>query len=59
MRHVLRSPSSFIVVTLRSTRHGACLRCGTPLKSFDEAVEHWEKELGINDGKKEEAKAKT
>ena len=45
MKHGLKRPSSFIVVTLRSTRHGACVRCGTPLKSFDEAVKHWNKEL--------------
>jgi len=44
-KHCLRSPSSFIVVVLRSLRHGSCVCCGVPLHSFDESAEHWEKEL--------------
>ena len=55
-RHTLKNPSSFIVVTLRSTMHGACVCCGAPLSSFDEAVAHWNKELAKSD--EQEAKAK-
>jgi len=46
MKHSLKSPSSFIVVVLSSTMHKACVRCGKPLKSFEEAARHWEEELG-------------
>ena len=56
MKHSLKNPSSFIVVTLRSTRHKGCVCCGAPLASFDEAVAHWNKELDKTD--EQEAKAK-
>lgn len=61
MKHSLKRPSSFIVVVLSSLRHGACVRCGTPLKSFEEAAGHWERELiKSNEQKtKEKTKAKT
>jgi len=49
MKHTLKNPSSFIVVTLRSTRHKGCVCCGVPLASFDEAVAHWNKELAKSD----------
>lgn len=48
MIHKLKNKSSFIVVVLRSLRHRACVRCGKPLKSFDESADHWEKELAIS-----------
>lgn len=43
--HKLKRPSSFTVVTLRSTMHKACVCCGKPLKSYEDAVKHWEREL--------------
>lgn len=45
MKHNLKNPSSFIVVVLRSLRHGACVRCNKPIHSMEESVKHWEKEL--------------
>lgn len=45
-RHYLKQRSSFIVVVLRSLRHGACVNCGIPLNSLKEATDHWLKELG-------------
>lgn len=45
MKHCLKHRSSFIVVVLRSLRHQACVRCGEPLKTFEESADHWEKEL--------------
>jgi len=46
--HKLKNKSSFIVVVLRSFAHRACVRCGKPVKSFDESADHWEKELAIS-----------
>ena len=43
--HYLKHPSSFIVVVLRSLRHGACVNCGLPLHTEKEAVAHWLAEL--------------
>lgn len=43
--HKLKNNSSFIVVVLRSLRHRACVRCGKPIKSLDESINHWDKEL--------------
>jgi len=43
--HRLRHRSSFIVVILRSLRHGACVCCGKPIRSLDESFEHWEEKL--------------
>ncbi|MCK4351798.1 hypothetical protein KAW65_00130 [candidate division WOR-3 bacterium] len=43
VKHSLRSPSSFIVVVLKSLRHRACIRCGEPINSLEESFEHWEK----------------
>jgi len=57
MKHSLKHPSSFSVVTLRSTMHKACVCCGKPLRSYEESVEHWKKELAKTD--EQEAKAKT
>jgi len=45
MVHKLKRQSSFIVVVLRSLRHKACVCCGKPLKSYEDAVKHWEREL--------------
>lgn len=45
MKHYLKHHSSFIVVVLRSLMHKACVRCGEPLKTFEESAKHWEKEL--------------
>ena len=45
MIHKLKNQSSFIVVVLRSLRHRACVRCGKPIKSYEESVDHWDKEL--------------
>lgn len=42
-RHTLRSPSSFIVVVLKSLMHHACVCCGEPVHSLEESAEHWEK----------------
>jgi len=43
--HYLKRKSSFIVVVLRSTMHGACVSCGKPIRSFEESVQHWKSEL--------------
>lgn len=43
--HKLKSSSSFIVVTLKSTACRVCICCGKPIKSFEEACEHWNFEL--------------
>lgn len=43
--HYLKRQSSFIVVIIRSLRHGSCVCCGKPIHSFEESAEHWEKEL--------------
>jgi len=45
MKHKLKRKSSFIVVVLRSLRHGACVRCNTPIRSLEESSKHWETEL--------------
>lgn len=39
--HRLKRPSSFIVVVLRSLRHGACVSCGEPIRSVEESANHW------------------
>ena len=47
-KHYLKHRSSFIVVVLRSARHGACVCCGKPFESSDpveESAEHWRKAL--------------
>lgn len=47
-KHYLKHRSSFIVVVLRSARHGGCVCCGKPFKSSDpveESAEHWRKAL--------------
>lgn len=43
--HYLKRKSSFIVVVLRSLRHKACVNCGKPIRSFEESLQHWDKEL--------------
>jgi len=43
--HYLKRPSSFIVVVLRSLRHGACVCCGVPTRSLDESANHWKSNL--------------
>ena len=45
MEHQLRSNSSFIRVILSSLKHKACVRCGYPIHSLEEAEKHWESEL--------------
>ena len=45
MIHKLKNSSSFIVVVLRSLRHKACVKCGKPIASFEESIEHWDEEL--------------
>lgn len=52
--HYLKPRSSYIVVTLRSLRHGSCVVCGTPLNTLEGAFEHWDETLGINKDKKGE-----
>ena len=44
-KHYLKARSSYIVVILRSLRHGACVCCGEPIESLDESVEHWDRNL--------------
>jgi len=47
-KHYLKHRSSFIVVVLRSARHGACVCCGKRFESSDpieESAEHWRKAL--------------
>ena len=44
-KHYLKHPSSFIVVVLRSLRHGACVNCGESISTLDESAEHWERKL--------------
>lgn len=41
VKHSLRSPSSFIVVVLKSLMHRACICCGKPIASLEEASQHW------------------
>ena len=43
--HKLKRKSSFIVVVLRSLRHGACVCCGEPIHTEKESAEHWLKAL--------------
>ena len=43
--HYLKRKSSFIVVVLRSLRHGSCVKCGKPTHSLEDSFEHWENEL--------------
>jgi len=43
--HRLKDPSSFIVVVLRSLRHGSCVFCGEPVRSLEESAAHWRKAL--------------
>ena len=45
MIHILKSPSSYIVVILSSLRHKACVHCNKPIHSLEESVNHWDKEL--------------
>jgi hypothetical protein len=45
MAHYLKRKSSFIVVVLRSLAHKACVSCGKPLHSLEEANDHWKSEL--------------
>jgi len=45
MTHYLKHKSSFTIVVLRSLRHGACVSCGKPLRSFEESLKHWNKEI--------------
>jgi len=47
MEHKLKNQSSFIVVVLRSLRHGACVRCGKEINSLDESFKHWEESLKV------------
>ena len=44
-KHYLKNKSSFIVVVLRSLRHGACVNCGKQLRSLEESGKHWNEEL--------------
>lgn len=61
--HKLKRPSSFIVVVLRSTMHKACVCCHEPIRSFEESVEHWTKQLqknvGVNKGSQTSGKGRT
>ena len=43
--HILKSPSSFTVVVLRSLMHGACVICGEPINSLEESYRHLEENL--------------
>ncbi len=43
--HKLKHPSSFIVVVLRSLKHGGCTCCGKSIHSLEESSQHWEEEL--------------
>jgi len=43
--HHLKHKSSFIVVVLRSLRHGKCVRCGCQTRTLEESSDHWEKAL--------------
>lgn len=45
MEHRLKNKSSFIVVVLKSLMHKSCIRCGYPIHSLEESIEHWESEL--------------
>jgi len=47
--HYLKRSSSFIVVVLKSLRHGRCVKCGKPIRSLEESFEHWENELKKNE----------
>ena len=44
-KHMLKNPSSFIVVVLKSLICQVCLCCGKPIESLEESIEHWEEEL--------------
>ena len=48
--HSLSSKSSYIVVILKSLRHEACVRCGYPIHTLNEATKHWDSELLKNIG---------
>jgi hypothetical protein len=41
MKHYLKNKSSFIVVVLKSLRHGACVNCGAKISSLEESEKHW------------------
>jgi hypothetical protein len=56
MEHSLRSPSSYIVVVLRSLRHGACVRCRTKIHSLEESLRHWDNHLAMAARKKIKAR---
>ena len=45
MIHRLKNKSSFIVVVLKSLRHGSCVRCGAKIKSLEGSERHWTREL--------------
>lgn len=45
--HYLKNQSSFIVVVLKSLRHGSCVQCNEPIKTLEESEQHWEKMLLI------------
>lgn len=43
--HKLKTPSSYIVVVLRSLMHQACVCCNEPIHTYEESIAHWDTEL--------------
>lgn len=46
--HKLKHSSSYIVVVLASLRHKACIYCGKPIRTLEDAFAHWDEELTIH-----------
>lgn len=46
-KHYLSSQSMFVVMVLKSLRHGSCVNCGEQTKTLEESSRHWEKVMGI------------
>ena len=44
-KHYLKSKSMFVVMILKSLRHGGCVNCGKPIKTLEESEKHWTEEL--------------